>query len=244
MAGIGRLELGLCCGPDACEEAMAAGFDYVELPAWMLAGGADYSGMPVGATNLFFSGPLSLWKDPEACRAHARLVIGRAVEQGIKLMVIGSGGVRRALDGEDSAPRESEFCDFVAEMQAEFPAVTLAPESLNRDETNVGNDYNPLAQALKERGCGVTLDAFHSAKEPGFAGWDGFIQVLPNHLHISSRKRDMPDRDDEFLLELFRNLAEMGYQGRASYEGAWNLSLNECRENLAALAAKAGFLIS
>lgn len=241
MAGIGRLELGLCCGPDSCEEAMAAGFDYLELPAWLLAEGADYSGMPVAATNLFFSGPLSLWSTPEACLIHARTVIAKAQEQGIKLMVIGSGGVRRAPEGDDCEKRESEFCDFVAVLQAEFPAVTLAPESLNRDETNVGNDYGPLASKLKGRGCGVTLDAYHSAREPGFVGWEGFIKVMPSHLHISTRTRAMPGRDDEFLLDLFKNLAEMGYQGKASFEGSWNLPFKECRQNLAWLATEAGF---
>lgn len=240
MAGIRRLELGLCCGPDSCDEAIAAGFDYVELPAWQLAEGADYSGLPVGATNLFFSGPLSLWRDPEACRAHARLVIGKAAEQGIKLMVIGSGGVRRALEGEDPAPRELDFCDFVAEMQAEFPGVTLAPESLNRDETNVGNDYGPLAMALEARGCKVTLDSYHVGKETGFSGWNDCIPILPIHLHVSTAKREMPGKEDEFLLSLFQHMAKMGYTGKASFEGNWNLPLSECQANLAFLAEKAG----
>ncbi len=241
MAGKGKLELGICCGPDSCQEAMAAGFDYVELPGWLLAKGADYRGLPVGATNLFFSGPLSLWKDFKACRDHARLVVSHALSQGINLMVIGSGGVRRALDGEDSAQRELDFCDFAAEIQSEFLEVILAPENLNRDETNVGCDYGPLAAALKARGCRTTLDAYHAGREPGFMGWDGHISVLPAHLHVSSRQREMPTKDDEFLLGLFRCLAEAGYQGKASFEGTWNLSLAECRQNLVELAGRAGF---
>lgn len=241
MAGKGRLIFGLCCGSDKAHEALAAGFSYVELPAAPLAEGADYSGLPVAATNLFFPGGLSLYSDRAACESHARKVISRAIEFGVPLMVIGSGGVRRAPEGDDPAIREAEFYDFVAQMQDEFHQVILAPESLNRTETNVGNDYGPLAVALAQRGCSATLDAYHVALEPGFSGWEGRIPVLPKHLHLASPSRDMPEPDCPFLLSLFVAMNQMGYSGTASFEGRWNKPLDECHRNLQTLAERAGF---
>lgn len=220
---------------------MEAGFSYVELPAAPLAEGADYSGLPAAATNLFFPGGLSLYEGREACEAHARKVISRAIEQGIPLMVIGSGGVRKAAEGDDPAHREAEFCDFVAQMQDEFPQVILAPESLNRNETNVGCDYGPLASALARRGCSATLDAYHVGLEPGFSGWEGRIPVLPKHLHLASPSREVPEPDCPFLLSLFVALNDMGYSGTASFEGNWTKPLSECCAHLKALAHAAGF---
>ncbi len=240
MAGKRRLIFGLCCGPEKAEEALQSGFSYVELPAAPLAEGADYSGLPVAATNLFFPGGLSLYSDRAACEAHARKVISRAIELGIPLMVIGSGGVRKAPDGDDPAQREAEFCDFVAEMQDEFPQVSLAPESLNRSETNIGNDYGPFAVTLAHRGCSATLDAYHVGLEPGFSGWEGRIPVLPKHLHLASPSRVMPEPDCPFLLSLFVALNQMGYSGTASFEGNWTKPLGQCLANLNSLADQAG----
>lgn len=241
MAGKRRLIFGLCCGPEKAEEALQAGFSYVELPAAPLAEGADYSGLPVAATNLFFPGGLSLYEGRDACEAHARLVISRAIDKGVPLMVIGSGGVRKAPEGDDPAQREAEFCDFVSQMQDEFPEVILAPESLNRTETNVGCDYGPLAVALAQRGCSATLDAYHVGLEPGFSGWEGRIPVLPKHLHLASPSREVPEPDCPFLLSLFVALNDMGYSGTASFEGHRTKSLEECKANLQALAESAGF---
>lgn len=229
------MRFGLCCGLDRAAEAIAAGFDYVELSASEMAM-ADpwdpcrYDGITVEATNLFFPGSVRLigpnatpYEDP------ARRAIERAASLGVKVMVVGSGGSRRAPDGFPQEAAEDRFADVAAELQqiAAQHGVTIAPEPLCREETNVGNDVGRLAERLAARGVGFTLDSFHVIRvaellaydESGaLSGWRDEVRRCPAHVHLANRERLVPESSDPMMRGLVLRLRELGYDGRCSLE--------------------------
>jgi hypothetical protein len=117
----------------------------------------------------------------------------------------------------------------------------MAPESLTRLETNVGNDLGRLARLLKERGVAYTADSFHVLKEwefgtqgegrgtrdegrgtrdegPSDAHWTEQIPFAPAHIHIGDLPRNYPKAADPMMRGFARRIKELGYDGRISLE--------------------------
>jgi sugar phosphate isomerase/epimerase len=211
--------------------ALAAGFDYVELPAQQIIGHeADYIRLSALATNLFFPSHIRLF-GPEATpyREYAQEVIEAAGRVGVKVMVIGSGAARRRPDGMEAAEAESAFVRVAAELSeiAEPLGISIAPESLNRGETNVGNDLRALATQLQVVGVGYTADSYHVLSEWTFEGnegppsaehWRDQIPYLPTHVHLGDRHRHDPAPTDPDLVGFAHRLRELGYDEGVSLE--------------------------
>ena len=168
------MKFGICCGIDSAIQALDLGAEYIELGAVAFNGlepdwnPLPFVGVPIETTNVFFPGAIKLF-GPERTpyEEYAKRAIDRAAEVGVKIMVVGSGVSRRAPEGSDPATMDAEFADIVANMQriASPYGIAMAPESLTRLETNVGNDLGRLARLLKERGVAYTADSFHVLKE-------------------------------------------------------------------------------
>lgn len=225
------MKYGLCCSLENASLAVKAGFDYVELGAGLFQGldpnymQNPFAGLPVEATNLFFVGSLRLFG---AARTpvfdYVKRTVERAANAGVKVMVIGSGGVRRAPDGLDAATALEGFIR-VAEMAQSVASrcgIVIAPESLNRSETNVGNDLPSLAVALRSVGVGYTPDTYHVLYEEGQGeiDWAAQIPFMPDHVHIGNRARVVFGPDEPELIGAATRLRDLGYDGRISYEGA------------------------
>lgn len=234
------MRFGLCCSVEDAPQAVERGVDYVEVaavgfngvqPSWDRS---IYEGLPIEATNVFCPGSIKL---VGPCRSdyrdYARRTVERAAEIGVKVMVVGSGASRAAPDGCDPVRAEAEFIDVVAELQeiAEPFGIAIAPESLNREETNVGNDLGRLARALAERGLAFTADSYHVLKEwarivgpeapregPSEAFWREQIPRCPLHVHVGDLARNAPRADDPMMQGFARRLRELGYAGRVSLE--------------------------
>jgi sugar phosphate isomerase/epimerase len=227
------MKFGVCCSLQDASMVLESGFDYVELPSFDLASEtfreAIYAGLPVPVTNLFFPGGFNLYTDD--WESYAALIFPRARAIGIRTMVVGSGGARRALEGVSLADAEETFVNTVSAMQGiadEFDIV-LAPESLNRSETNVGTDLATLALALRARGCQFTADSYHVLQE---AAADGQLQdlstlmvsqipALPAHVHLGDLPRNPPSQDDPQILAFASRLKSLGYKGNVSLECRW-----------------------
>lgn len=226
------MRFGVCAPMELAPTILAAGFDYVEIatvgfvqdeafdPNRYRAAGAEVS-------NLFFPGSLRL--TPEGRNeavAYAQEAIRRAHQIGIQLMVIGSGGSRRAEDGRDVKVAETFFVDLVGELQrfADEFQIRLAPESLNRTETNVGNDHAKLARELQALGAGHTADSYHilfeaRADDPtAVVDWGTAIPIRPDHVHIADAPRNPPRADDADVQGFAARLRDLGYDGRVSVE--------------------------
>jgi sugar phosphate isomerase/epimerase len=189
--------------------------------------------VPVETTNLFFSSDLRLYENESRSIKAAERTIRRAAELGgVQIMVVGSGAARK------SAPnREADWCfvRFVeilnqANRNTKDCTIVLAPESLNRDETDVGNDLAQLAHSLHEVGLGYTADSYHVLKEWDYDGRQSSLEDLfkvqvpfaPNHVHLGPLTRKAPKADDPMLLAFFQRLKEFGYDGRISLECSWD----------------------
>jgi sugar phosphate isomerase/epimerase len=119
---------------------------------------------------------------------------------------------------------EARFVEVAATLQeiANQHGITIAPESLNRSETNVGNDLGELAHRLRASGVGYTADLYHILFEANADGVqpDMVAQVpfTPNHVHLADLPRFAPDVDDSAVNAFARRLRELGYNARISLE--------------------------
>lgn len=226
------MRFGVCCSLENAPSALRAGADYVELPAWPLANDADYrealKDLPVEAVNLFFPGGFMLRDDPEAGVDHGLHVADAGKGIGISVYVVGSGGARSVPFGEDSEGL-AQFVEVVAAIAARSGEV-LAPESLNRLETNVGNDLYELATVLNQKGIGYTADSYHVLKEwhaegerEGFVElWNRQLPICPAHVHVSDIDRRAPSAGDQSITAFFQRLKALNYDHRMSFECRWD----------------------
>ncbi|HVT10855.1 MAG TPA: sugar phosphate isomerase/epimerase family protein [Fimbriimonadaceae bacterium] len=228
------MRFGVCADLADAPAILDAGFDYVEVGASGFSGFEEtwdrekYAGVPILATNLFFDGRIQLFgEDRTPYREYAERTISRAADLGVPVMVVGSGAARHAPEGFDG---DRAFIDLVAELSeiAKPMGVSLAPESLNRSETNTGNDLRSLALGLRDRGVGYTADSYHILYE-----WDAddrlaglrelfLVQVpfAPTHVHIADLPRLGVSGEDDMLWAFAMRLKELGYAGNVSLECA------------------------
>ena len=218
------MRFGICCSPDRGSEYLEAGFDYVELPAVALANDPGaYGNLRVDVTNVFFPGSIHLiGSDPTPYRGHAKKVIEAAATYGVSIMVLGSGGSRRAPPETTPQDAEKAFIDVAAELDsmAQAHGIRVCPESLNKSETNVGNDLGLLARALNANGLNYTADAYHVLRECGASpNWEDQLPHPPAHVHFASVSKRTFEPDDPMLVPFFDRLQALSYNGRISFEG-------------------------
>jgi hypothetical protein len=104
--------------------------------------------------------------------------------------------------------------------------VEIAPESLRREETNVGNYLGDLARMLQFKGIGYTADSFHVVHQPGASPgdasfWAHELPHAPAHVHISTADRTWRVSEERDLKMFSMRLLELGYGGRVSLECKW-----------------------
>jgi len=222
------VRFGVCCNPARAKAVLEAGFDYVEAPALAVATGVVPRGTEV--TNLFVFTDLKL-VGPEKgdIGEYGRDLIPKAAQLGVQVMVIGSGGARRAPEGYSVEKATEEFLEAIQTMHsiAQPLGVTVAPESLRREETNVGNDLGVLAGELAARGCAFTADSYHvlaqqGGKKPTAAFWKKEVPFAPAHVHLATRERTWRVAEDPALIPFVARLRDLGYDGRVSLEVRWD----------------------
>lgn len=206
------MRIGLCCTPQDGPAALAAGYDYVEYPAT--------SEEPSEATNLFYPPDVRLYEDG---LPRGMGIIEAAAARGVKVMVLGSGGVRRAPEG--MADADARFVALAADLDrfAQTLGLRVAPESLNPSETNVGTSLPDLARALRAEGAPYTADSYHAlveteTRDADLDFWREQVPFAPLHVHFAPYDRSIPLGDEPSLLSFFARLRELAYEGRASLE--------------------------
>jgi sugar phosphate isomerase/epimerase len=255
------MRFGVCCPPEQAGAALELGADFVELGAVGFKGAeeawdpATFHGLPVEATNLFFPPEIRLFgekrTDRRVLRSYITNTLERAASVGVRVMVVGSGRSREApAPGLEVSRANNEFVSLVGEIQSEARRyrMTIAPESLNRTETNVGNDLGWLATALAGVGAGFTADSYHLLYE-----WDcgmresepeslapsadylrRAIPFPPAHVHFGDLSRWPPRSDDPMMRAFCGRLMELGYDARVSLECRWTDFQAELPEAIAA----------
>lgn len=230
------MRFGICCPLDKAEDALAIGYDYVELPAGQtflvdLVPPERIQAAKAEATNLFAIGNLNLTEANEENRHYAESLIPAVAAAGIEIMVVGSGAARKAKEGQDIEQAQEGFadaCGVFSQIAGRY-GITLAPESLKREETNVGNSLGDLASRLGKRGVAFTVDSHHllhdwhdlgNADRPTDEFWAKEIPSKPAHVHMSAFDRRWRV-DDGSLIGFVKRLRELGYDGRVSLECEW-----------------------
>ena len=208
--------------------ALSVGYDYVELGASAIAAATDlapYRDLPIEATNLFFPGEIQLFgPEPDAYRDYAPRAIERVANLGASVMVIGSGNSRRAPHGVPADVAEARFIEVAADLQtiASSFGISIAPESLNRSETNVGNDLGALAHGLRADSVGYTADLYHILYEANADGHPANlgeqVPFLPTHVHLADLPRFAPEVDDPAVVAFAHRLRDLGFAARISLE--------------------------
>lgn len=228
------MRFGVCCGLDEARLAVEVGFHYVEIGAHLLVKAPDlapYRELPIEATNLFFPPDIVLFGPQRTPYLdYARAAVETAAGLGVKTMVVGSGAARNAPEGVEIDDVNRRFVDIVAEIQevARNFGIRIAPESLNRSETNVGNDLGRLAASLGARGVGYTADSYHVLFEwnedspisgfPPDSHWRAQLPTAPAHVHIADLPRNVPTASDPMVIGFADRLRELLYDGRISLE--------------------------
>lgn len=227
------MKFGVCGEPSLAEAVLAAGFDYIEVGASTFAQASDFDPSAyrgAEASNLFFPPQIGLAGPMGPTEEYAALAVARAAQIGVRTMVIGSGASRRAAEGTSVGDAEDRFVEVAVMIQelARPHGIVVAPESLNRKETNVWNDLRTLADALAARGVAYCADSYHVLVEWQESGgfdvpdpelWRDQLPTKPAHVHVSGIDRLPPAAADPKLRGFVARLHELGYDGRVSIEG-------------------------
>lgn len=230
----------------------------MELPAVSLASLVDdpaSSGLPVETTNLFLPGGFRLCglhrTAPSTLWGYVDEVLACAGRLGVRLMVVGSGGARSAPPGFDLEEAHQVFLDMVEQVQerANPYGIAIAPESLNRTETNVGTNLGSLARALRKREVEYTCDTRHLLVEwnldhgleahatgernldhgleahatcvPSQAYLEDQVPFAPAHLHLGTAAASAPQESDLGVWAVLERARSLGFRGRVSLECRW-----------------------
>ncbi len=235
------------------ESVEAAGFDYVELPAFLIAalGAGDFDALANRVRKLRIPCLASNSMCPPSLRLTGPDVSEKAVDDfldllfprlkalGAKAVVFGSAGAKNVPEG---FPMDRAFAQLVAMLskaadRARDNGLRVAIEALNRGESNITlslAEGAELMRAVDRPEVRMLVDYYHHAieEEPEEA-----IVALGNniiHTHFAEPKgRVLPFRQKEKYKTFFRSLRAAGYDGGVSLEC---YSQNPVPEMKAALA--------
>ncbi|MEI7577401.1 MAG: hypothetical protein WCK51_10940 [Armatimonadota bacterium] len=128
-------------------------------------------------------------------------------------------------------PTREQFHEQLRNAIRSWMSPLLAPEALNRSETNLGNDCGKFATTLAYYGIPYTADVYHILYEwdadgregglavPSEAFWEAQLPFAPVHVHLADLQgRAAPSAHDPMMAGFFRRLKALDYQGRMSLE--------------------------
>ncbi len=239
-----------CCAqlPDA-DLVRAAGFDYLEPHVatvmkpeyeddvlWEQAKSELFDlaerGLPVEAMNVFLPRHLKV-TGPDASAlqrelyTYVALAMYRMSENGVRVVVFGSGGARSIPAGFERTRAEDQLAAFLAHLERESAAtgVAVVIEPLNLKESNIFTSVAESDQFALSRGVPgiyVLADLYHMAQEG--ETYDGMRAAGPRlrHAHVADVDRTPPGMGEVADYPgFFRTLREIGYAGTVSVECRW-----------------------
>ncbi len=233
------MRYGLCINSSALAEGYEAGYDFAELRVdelQPLESDAEFasiratllaSPLPVQVCNCFVPGTLKVVGpevDHAAVRTHMEVVLRRASEVGIAVIVYGSGGARRSPDGFPLHIAQQQFSDstrLAADIAARYNII-IAIEPLSAGECNIVNTVEEGAHIVKAIGhphLRLLADIFHMARqgEP----YSNLVQSLPYLAHIHTDSVSLPGLHGGASFDepaFYAPLIHGSYPGRLSLE--------------------------
>lgn len=198
--------------------------------------------LEVRSCNLFLPGTIRLigpGATPEKeILGYVDTLMFRAREAGIKLIVFGSAGSRKLLDGMD---REKSFHELVAisrkmaQVAAKYDRI-IAIENLNSTEDNFLTTLEMVTRVVKtvdHPNFRITADIYHMKKESEDP--EHIVKAAPwlVHCHIAEKEgRRAPGTQPDDFRPYFAALKKAGYKGRITIECSWKNMKEECKPAL------------
>lgn len=215
-----------------------AGFDYVELPFYIVSGmneeeltklKAASKIIPFLACNIFFPSSLKLVgqeKDVSGVEAYLKRMLPVAKDLGVETLVFGNGGARRIPDGQsyDTIWEDLRKIVETMEVHAKKVGITIAIEPLNSRESNIILSYGEavkLAEGLTH--ITTMIDSYHNQ-----ADGRNYDDVYENpdylgHLHTAYQTgRMVPSPKDDMSLyaDFVKMVKTVGYNGKITVEAS------------------------
>jgi sugar phosphate isomerase/epimerase len=200
--------------------------------------------LEVRSCNLFLPGDIRLigpGVDERRILGYVDTLMFRAREAGIKMIVFGSAGSRKLLDGMDPETSLRELIAIsrkMAKVAAKYNRI-IAIENLNSSEDNFINSLEivtRIVKAVDHPNFRITADIFHMKREnesPEF-----IVKAAPwlVHCHIAEKEgRRAPGTSQEDFVPYLAALKKAGFKGRITIECSWKNMQKECRPALAYL---------
>ena len=236
------MEIGVNCSGEKASTVKNLGYDFIEEnftalseltseQADELAKLYDKIGIHAYSTCCFFPGSMRLYEDDslEKIRKYATRGFENARKLGVKICVLGSGGVRNIPDGVSREETERKFCEILNLLGtlAEKYSISIAVEPLGKTETNFIHTVKEAVDVVKKCGkknVGALVDFYHF-----FRNGDTYDEILNAgdaliHAHIA---RPNPDRrppqpeDMPIVTEWAEVLKKAGFKGKLTLECAF-----------------------
>ncbi len=234
------MKIGICASAQQAASLKEGLVDYVELNLNQLAAMSEdefketkallaSTGVPAEVTNCFFPGTIRLCgkdRNMETIREYSKSALERAALLGVHINVLGSGGVRRALEDEnlqDCKKQVDEVCCMLGDIARDFES-TVVLEPLNRSETNIINTVSEGAETVKRLNHPNILllaDIYHVETEKEPLSVIAENKDLIRHIHIANPEgRLFPMEKDNYNYECVKSaLHSASYDLRISIEG-------------------------
>ncbi|MRG45888.1 TIM barrel protein [Chitinophaga sp. SYP-B3965] len=243
--------LGVCTSFENDSLLHAAGFAYIEESARKILSPAVPDStferqlarirkmkMKVETCNLFMPATIRLFgkeADEKVILGYVDSLMQRAKIAGIKIIVFGSAGSRKLLDGQDPVQSKKELIAIsrkMAEVAKKYDRI-IAMESLNTSEDNFMNSLKivtDVAQQVNHPNFRLTVDLYHMMKE----GEDpkDILKAGPYlvHCHIAEKEgRRAPGTNKEDFKPYFAAMRQANYKGRIMIESGWKNMAEECK---------------
>lgn len=230
------MKIGVCVGMNIDRAILAKklGYDYVESNCGDIVKAPFENiekmksvGIPVYATNCFIGQRIiSPDKDDNAISEYLNELFKRCNYLGIKTIVFGSSGARKALEGQDTEMCREEIYEFIVKHVVplcEKYDIRIAIEPLGPKECNVINTIEQgveIAERVNNKYINVLADLKHMISSED--SLDNIVKYkdLLIHAHTSNpypeiegKKRVYPREGDKFNQDLFfKPLIEAGVE--------------------------------
>lgn len=232
-------ELGVCATVDKASLIKKYGYTFIQPTVtevlqplkpdslYKITNIAKAPDVPIMACNGFLPGAIKV-TGPQANEAivveYATSVFRRARELKIPLIVFGSSGARQIPEGYNRDTARKQFIAIskrLAELAAKYN-ITLALESLNRQECNFINTLKEAVEIAKEVNHPnflVTVDIYHMMRENEPAANIVAGGKYIYHCDIAEQAaRTPPGVAGEDFVPYFRALQSIGYKGKIALE--------------------------
>lgn len=237
------MKFGACCDFSKVSLLEKIGFDYIEANVTVVASMdedkfeetarmLDGAKIKCEAACCLFPGDLKV-TGPEADMAKIEAYLDGAFARlerlGVKSVVFGSGGARRVPDGFDRAKAWHQLVCVgrLLADKADKHGITMVMEHLNKGETNIVNcqqEALDLTLDIDRPSFRVLTDFYHVWLENDTREDIAACKGLLEHCHVVNPvgRVGMKLGDGIPYENFFGGLADCGYRGRISYEGAIN----------------------